>query len=146
MEHADKVAPLLHSLKEMGVSLTIDDFGIGYCGLSYLRTFQFSKLKMDQSFVRSILFTAREAALTGAVINLARSLRMQVVAECVETVEQAALLHALGCLEIQGFVYSRPVTAEVFEARFLGPTRAVSPLLSMAVKRHEWTALTTKPN
>lgn len=146
MENAEKVGPLLHGLKDLGVNLTIDDFGIGYCGLTYLRTFQFSKLKIDQSFVRSILFAPREAALTRAVVNLAKSLHMQVVAECVETVEQAALLHSLGCPEVQGYVYSRPVSAETFEEKFLASATPYSPMLSLAMKQHSWDSVARKPN
>lgn len=120
IENADKVGPILHSLREMGVRLAIDDFGVGYCGLSYVRAFPFSKLKIDRSFVTSIEAAPRDAALTRAVIDLAASLEMSVVAECVETENQVALLQSLGCNDIQGYFYSRPVTAEVFQQKFLG--------------------------
>lgn len=119
IENAEKVGPLLNSLREMGVELAIDDFGVGYCGLSYVRAFPFSKLKIDQSFVRSIEAVPRDAALTRAVIDLATSLKMSVVAECVETENQVAILESLGCHDIQGYFYSRPVKADIFEQRFL---------------------------
>lgn len=119
IENAEKVGPLLSSLRDMGVELAIDDFGVGYCGLSYVRAFPFSKLKIDRSFVTSIEAVPRDAALTRAVIDLANSLEMSVVAECVETENQVALLQSLGCHEIQGYFYSRPVMADVFEQKFL---------------------------
>lgn len=119
IENAEKVGPILRTLREMGVNLAIDDFGVGYCGLSYVRAFPFSKLKIDRSFVTSIEAVPRDAALTRAVIDLAASLEMSVVAECVETENQVALLQSLGCNDIQGYFYSRPVTAEVFQEKFL---------------------------
>ena len=103
----------------MGPGLAIDDFGTGYCGLSYLRHFQFSRLKIDQSFVRSVLVDPRDAALTAAIINMAKVLNMKVIAECVETEEQMKLLESIGCHEIQGYYFSRPVSAAVFAEKFL---------------------------
>jgi len=119
MENAETLGPLLHRLRKMGIKLAIDDFGVGYCGLHYLRTFPFSKLKIDQSFVRSILVAPRDAALTRAVIDMARGLQLELVAECVETMEQVRLLQSLGCEQIQGYIFSHPVPGEAFEERFL---------------------------
>ena len=121
MESPEKAMELLRQLREMGPGLAIDDFGRGYCGLSYLRDFQFSRLKIDQSFVRSVLVDARDAALTAAIIHMASVLRMKVIAECVETLEQMKLLQELGCQEIQGFYFSRPVSAAAFAENFLEP-------------------------
>jgi EAL domain-containing protein (putative c-di-GMP-specific phosphodiesterase class I) len=119
MEDPEMMMVLLQKLTEMGTGLAIDDFGIGYCGLSYLRHFQFSRLKIDQSFVRSVLTDTRDAALTAVIVNMARVLKMKVIAECVETAEQMKLLHSIGCQEIQGYYFSRPVSASVFAEKFL---------------------------
>ncbi len=119
MENPEMMIVLLRQLREMGPGLAIDDFGIGYCGLSYLRQFQFSRLKIDQSFVRSVLVDPRDAALTAAIVNMAKVLKMKVIAECVETAEQLKLLRSIGCQEIQGYFFSRPVSAQVFAEKFL---------------------------
>jgi EAL domain-containing protein (putative c-di-GMP-specific phosphodiesterase class I) len=91
------------------VGLSIDDFGTGYSSLGYLKRFSVDELKIDQSFVRSMLNNADDAAIALAIISLARSLRMRVVAEGVETVEQCRFLAGHGCDEIQGYYFSRPV-------------------------------------
>jgi EAL domain-containing protein (putative c-di-GMP-specific phosphodiesterase class I) len=129
MQNAEMLAPVLQRLRDAGIGLAMDDFGIGYCGLNYIRAFPFSKLKIDQSFVRSILVTARDAALTGAVINLATGLQMDVVAECVETADQALRLQSLGCKVVQGYLASRPVAADVLEERFLQAQCSPGPLV-----------------
>jgi len=92
---------------------------VGYCGLSYLRHFQFSRLKIDQSFVRSVLTDPRDVALTAAIVNIARVLKMKVIADCVETAEQVKLLQRIGCHEIQGYYFSRPVSPGDFAKRYL---------------------------
>jgi len=120
MENPEVMMVLLRQLRQLGPGLAIDDFGVGYCGLSYLRQFQFSRLKIDQSFVRSVLVDSRDAALTAAIVNMARVLKMKVIAECVETVEQMKLLQEIGCQEIQGYYFSRPVSAAEFANKFLG--------------------------
>ncbi len=103
----------------MGVGLVLDDFGTGYSSLSHLRRFPFTRLKIDRSFVREIPANPDDVALTQAVIAMAHSLRMMVVAEGVETQEQAELLREQGCDEFQGFLFGRPVLPEEF-GRFLG--------------------------
>ncbi len=123
MDNPEMMMALLHKLREMGPGLAIDDFGIGYCGLSYLRHFHFTRLKIDQSFVRSVLSDPRDAALTASIVNMARVLKMKVVAECVETAEQMKLLHSLGCHQIQGYYFSPPVSAADFARKFLGGAR-----------------------
>jgi len=137
MQNAEKLAPLLQRLRDAGIGLAIDDFGIGYCGLSYIRAFPFSKLKIDQSFVRSILVTARDAALTRALINLASGLQMEVVAECVETADQALRLQSLGCKVVQGYLFSRPLPPEVLEERFLQGSSCAGPLLAASAAVEE---------
>jgi EAL domain-containing protein (putative c-di-GMP-specific phosphodiesterase class I) len=108
----------LRGLDELGVGLVLDDFGTGYSSLSHLRRFPFTRLKIDRSFVREIPANPDDVALTQAIIAMAHSLRMTVVAEGVETQEQAELLREQGCDEFQGFLFSRPIPPEGF-TRFL---------------------------
>lgn len=119
MENPEAMMIVLRRITEMGPGLAIDDFGMGYCGLSYLRHFQFTRLKIDQSFVRAVLTDRRDAALTASIVNMARILDMKVIAECVETAEQVKLLQRIGCQQIQGYYFSRPVSAREFENSFL---------------------------
>jgi len=102
-------------LRALGVGVALDDFGSGYSSLSYLRRFPFSKLKIDRSFVAEMTADAGTAAIVQAVMALGRSLAMRVVAEGVETEEQLALLRAMNCDEVQGYLLGRPGPAEAFE-------------------------------
>lgn len=103
----------------MGVNLAIDDFGTGYSSLSYLRQFDVDKLKIDRSFVREITTNPDDAAITKAIINLAKSLHLTVIAEGVEDKAQFDFLRAHKCDEIQGYYISKPVTATEVAGRFL---------------------------
>lgn len=103
---ADGAVATLHALKALGVILSIDDFGTGYSSLSYLRKFPIDRLKIDRSFIQDLV---ADPVITSAVIGLAHGMRVKVVAEGVETDEQANLLKAEGCDELQGFYLCRPI-------------------------------------
>jgi EAL domain-containing protein (putative c-di-GMP-specific phosphodiesterase class I) len=118
MKHAESAASILATLRDSGVQVAIDDFGTGYSSLSYLRKFPIDCLKIDQSFVGRIGLAADDASIVTAVISMAGSLKLRVVAEGVETLEQAEFLRAQACDQAQGYFYSRPVISEQF-ARLL---------------------------
>jgi diguanylate cyclase (GGDEF)-like protein/PAS domain S-box-containing protein len=107
MEDVEGAIRTMRALKRMGVKLSIDDFGTGYSSLSYLRRFPVDVLKIDRSFVRDIAFSEDDAAMVSAIIELARGLRMRVIAEGVETEAQLDYLKRRGCDEVQGHVYGK---------------------------------------
>jgi diguanylate cyclase (GGDEF)-like protein len=114
MEDSESNRSMLDSFSKMGVRLAIDDFGTGHSSLSYLKRFNIDTLKVDRSFVSSLPESGEDKAIATAVIALARSLEMSVVAEGVETLAQAAMLKDLGCDEMQGYLLSRPLPAASF--------------------------------
>ena len=118
MKHAEPAASILQALRERGVQVAIDDFGTGYSSLGYLRKFPLDALKIDRSFVQRITTHGGDAPIVTAVIAMARSLKLRVVAEGVETLEELEFLQAHECDEAQGYYFSRPVPPEEF-ARLL---------------------------
>jgi EAL domain-containing protein (putative c-di-GMP-specific phosphodiesterase class I) len=98
----------------MGVLVSVDDFGTGYSSMSYLRRFPIDKLKIDRSFITNVITSPDDAAIVQAIISLAHSLRLRVVAEGVETAEQLAFLQRHGCDQFQGYYFSKPVEAAAF--------------------------------
>ena len=120
MQCSETVIETLQQLKLLGVRLSIDDFGTGYSSLSYLKRFPIDTIKIDQSFVKDIARDERDEAIIKAIISMAHSLKMSVIAEGVETEEQFAFLEAHHCDEIQGYYFSEPVPAIVFEEMLAG--------------------------
>ena len=116
MRDVEASVTMLEGLRTMGVRLSIDDFGTGYSSLSYLQRFPLSRLKIDQSFVRDLLTNENNAKITKAIIAMAHSLNLSVLAEGVETEAQLTRLREEGCDEVQGYLFSRPVCAKDFEA------------------------------
>jgi diguanylate cyclase (GGDEF)-like protein len=109
MDHAENSVHILEELSRMGVIVSIDDFGTGYSSMSYLRRFPIDKLKIDRSFINDMTTNSDAASIVKAIISLAHSLRLKVVAEGVETAEQLAQLRELGCDQFQGFYRSAAV-------------------------------------
>jgi EAL domain-containing protein (putative c-di-GMP-specific phosphodiesterase class I) len=109
MHNPGRAVALLNELKEMGIRLAIDDFGTGYSSLAYLKRFPIDCLKIDRSFVSDIPRDAGNTAITQAIVAMAHSLGLKVIAEGVETHEQLAFLREHGCDEVQGFYFSTAV-------------------------------------
>lgn len=116
MREANATLDMLKRFKNMQVKLSIDDFGTGYSNLAYLNRFAVNKLKIDQSFVRGLPSSANDAAIVQAIIQLAQSLDLEVIAEGVETADQRDFLIARGCLMAQGYFYAKPLELEEFAA------------------------------
>jgi EAL domain-containing protein (putative c-di-GMP-specific phosphodiesterase class I) len=114
MEPTDEILRVLNGFNDLGIRLTIDDFGIGYSSLSYLQCFPISALKIDRTFVSRIGLAVRDDTIVGAILALAQSLNLRVLAEGVETPSQIEFLRARGCRVTQGYFFSKPVSPERF--------------------------------
>lgn len=112
---ADTICKLLH-LKEMGISISVDDFGTGYSSLSYLKHLPIDTIKVDRSFVRDIVNDPDDAAIVGAIVAMAHSLQLNVVAEGVESLEQLEFLQQRNCQQAQGYYFAKPLDSRQFEA------------------------------
>jgi len=111
LEKTERNIAILNQLRQMGVRISMDDFGTGYSSIGYLRSFPFDKIKIDQSFVRDLLVDEGSLAIVRAIAGLGVSFGMTTTAEGVETEEQMRCLNLEGCVEVQGYLYSKPVPA-----------------------------------
>ena len=106
MEHVERVVAVMQELKQIGVSLSLDDFGTGYSSLAYLKQFSLDKIKIDRTFVRDLPHDQDDAAIARTIVVIGHQLRLKVVAEGVETAEQETFLRAMGCDQLQGYLFS----------------------------------------
>jgi EAL domain-containing protein (putative c-di-GMP-specific phosphodiesterase class I) len=111
LDDDEAVLIALHRLRELGIQIALDDFGTGYSSLSYLRRFPFDKIKIDRFFIKDVLDNESSRSIIEAVVNIANSANITTVAEGVETEQQLKVLRKLGCTEIQGYLFSAPLTA-----------------------------------
>ncbi|NIC42320.1 bifunctional diguanylate cyclase/phosphodiesterase [Aquabacterium sp. A08] len=112
---ADEVVPIMNELAAMGLGIALDDFGTGYSSLAYLKKFPITTLKIDRSFVTGIPQQNDDCAIARAIVTMGQQMRQEIVAEGVETREQMAFLRALGCDQLQGYLFSPPVPADAYE-------------------------------
>jgi len=130
MDHPDLAVKVLNRLRDIGMVITIDDFGTGYSSLSYLKQLPIDRLKIDRSFVDGLPEDGNDSAIASAIIAMGRNLGLRLVAEGVETEDQLDYLRSQGCHEVQGFLFSRPLSAESMTVRLRQPIqslRAVAP-------------------
>ncbi|WP_185961233.1 bifunctional diguanylate cyclase/phosphodiesterase [Telmatospirillum sp. J64-1] len=125
-QNTDKAVAILREMRAMGMNLSVDDFGTGYSSLSYLKTFPINCLKIDRSFVQDLPHNEKDGAIISSVMALAANLGFQVVAEGVETEQQAAFLKSKGCRFIQGYLFSRPLPPESFSVLFQEAAKRIS--------------------
>jgi EAL domain-containing protein (putative c-di-GMP-specific phosphodiesterase class I) len=109
VENPASTRDLLESLRHDGVRVAVDDFGTGYASLAYVRQFPMDTLKIDRQFVRGLPVDAENAAITSAIVALGHSLRLEIVAEGVETEAEEEFLHSLGCYIVQGYRFAHPM-------------------------------------
>lgn len=120
LKNAEQAGAIIHRLHAAGFAVALDDFGTGYSSLSYLKRYAIDRLKIDQSFVKDLVTSQSDQAIVNAIIHMAHSLQMTTIAEGVETEAQAIRLKELGCDEIQGYWFSKPLLASDFEALLHG--------------------------
>ena len=133
LANADVMLSVVRELKAMGLTLAIDDFGTGYSSFSYLRQFRVSKLKIDSSFIRDVVEKPDDAAITTAIISMAKSLNLKVIAEGVENETQMSFLRAHHCDEIQGYYFSKPLSTHEVAGILRGIARHASTANALQV-------------
>jgi len=134
MRNPEQAARLLAEIKELGVGVAMDDFGTGYCSLAYLKRFPVDAIKIDRSFIQGLPLDEEDATITQAVVAMAHSLRLRTIAEGVETIEQLEFLRQLGCDELQGYYFSKPLPLDELVA-FLRGECAASELQAVRATR-----------
>jgi EAL domain-containing protein (putative c-di-GMP-specific phosphodiesterase class I) len=131
----------LNQLHDLGVGISLDDFGSGYSALGYLNKYPFQTLKADRSFISDITNDPNDAAITAAIIAMAHSLKLRVVAEGVETNLQMEFLRSSGCDEVQGFLFSRPVPnpdlTRLLQKKSLLPTQQTKKGISPSIAQRK---------
>ena len=119
MKDFENSVKLLTEIRDLGINIALDDFGTGYSSLSYLKQLPINTLKIDKSFIDNIVTNEREKAIVDGIIQLAQKIDLDVIAEGVETKEQIKLLKSMGCNQIQGYYFSKPLPASEIEEKFL---------------------------
>ena len=127
MKDAARFIEVIAYVRALGISVAIDDFGTGYSSLAYLKRFQVSKLKVDRSFVKDIPDDEEDRAIAEAIVRMGQSLKLKVIAEGVETPAQMDFLAGIGCHEVQGFLFSRPLEADAMTRRLVQARSGVAP-------------------
>ncbi|MBB6218140.1 diguanylate cyclase (GGDEF)-like protein/PAS domain S-box-containing protein [Anaerosolibacter carboniphilus] len=127
MQNTERTVETIQELKEMGIEISIDDFGTGFSSLSYIKEFDSDNLKIDKSFIRDIGLSASNESIICAIISMAHSLGMSIIAEGVETIEQLEFLEDSDCDEVQGYLFSKPVSPEEFTALLHNRTIPTNP-------------------
>lgn len=136
MQDADLATATLRKLKSLGLSISVDDFGTGFSSLAYLKRFPLDELKIDKSFVDGLGHDSEATAIVAAVMGMAHALDLRVVAEGVETADQAVRLRTLGCDEAQGFFYARPGAPDAIDERLVAEARAYAGATAEHGRRH----------
>ncbi|MBI3561453.1 MAG: EAL domain-containing protein [Gammaproteobacteria bacterium] len=135
MQNLQEAEKIMREFRAMGLRLSLDDFGTGYSSLAYLKRFPFDTVKIDQAFISDVNHNPEDAAIATAIIAMAHSLQMNVIAEGVETEAQLNFLRVKGCDQIQGYFFSKPVSADEFEAMLRSDKRLVlDPDLNRVLK------------
>lgn len=131
MSNPEEAAGVLKQLRKLGVSVAIDDFGTGYSSLSYLRRFPIDKLKIDRSFIRDLATSRTDESIVRAIVSLARTVGLRVVAKGIESEEQLEFLTRLECEQWQGYYCCQPPRAASFEAMLINRTGLVAALAAL---------------
>ena len=119
MQAGESICDLFDKLHHMGINISIDDFGTGYSSLSYIKNFNIDKIKISKELVDNIVTDKNEYMIVNAIIMMSKGLKLETIAEGVEEKEQKDILLELGCNQIQGYYYGRPVNAQEFEKTYL---------------------------
>ncbi|MBV1820706.1 EAL domain-containing protein [Bacteroidales bacterium MSK.15.36] len=115
MNQMEENLKILNEIKKLGIKIALDDFGTGYSSLSYLRLLPINKLKIDKSFIDNICIQKKDKAIVEGIIKLAHEMDIDIIAEGVESKEQSDILKDMGCDNIQGYYFSKPISEDEFE-------------------------------